>query len=204
MTSPTMCHGNDVAKTSQPKTRGDEDQEGWQDWQPPSSANSTANPRRSLPLNLSHASSTRPRCSCPATPGGERWRAESSLPPTAQTGAWKAALGPAARQRPRDYNSQKAPRLPALPSPSCPSPRTLGVVVPPGQRTHSPPPAAPALVPLLGRKALLGCKGETNTLKPIKYFFKKTLYIYIYLYVCIKKKQNSANIFVCSKRKTGS
>lgn len=193
MTSPTMCHGNDVAKTSQPKTRGDEDQEGWQDGQPPSSANSTANPRRSLPLNLSHASSTRPRCSCPATPGGERWRAESSLPPTAQTGAWKAALGPAARQRPRDYNSQKAPRLPALPPPSCPSLRTLGVVVPPGQRTHTPPPPLPLSCPCWEGRLCLAAK-ETNTLKPIKYFFLKNP---IYIFVCLYKKKAKLSKYFC-------
>lgn len=178
MTSPTMCHGNDVAKTSRPKTRGDEDQEGWQDGQPPSSANSTANPRRSLPLNLSHASSTRPRCSCPATPGGERWRAESSLPPTAQTGAWKAALGPAARQRPRDYNSQKAPRLPALPPPSCPSPRTLGVVVPPGQRTH-PPPRRSRRHALAGKEGFAWLQRKQTLWNPLSIFFKKKTYIYI-------------------------
>lgn len=108
------------------------------------------------------------------------------LPRTQRTGAWKAAPGAVAGHGPRDYNSQKPPCLPALAPLLCPSPRTVGVVVPWGVQ-------CPSLRALAGCVAAWG-KGA-GTLTPINIFILNT-----YIHICTQKQV----FFVYSKGKMGS
>lgn len=108
------------------------------------------NPSRSLPSEVSHASSSGSWLGCqPQLPG-------SSLRAAVGRGAIAAShrtdrCWRSCQAGPQDYNSQESLRLPAPLAWAAPPPCPLGAVVPPPHR------ASPAGMLLLG-KALRGCE----------------------------------------------
>lgn len=114
-------------------------------YSPLSSANSTASTRRALPANFSPASLHRCPVGLPAGLPARRERSHRRLPRKHQAGALESRPRPRRRAPGGGGSGTTTPsRLCASPPPllhSCPSPRTLGVVVLLGQRTlraHTP------------------------------------------------------------------